>query len=135
MHQVNRTRRLDITFPIIESPTPTDQHILIHLPTLSDRRPHPPGFKKRLLDLKEFLDFDALRGLESFTVREVINHTSGVQGAVHKGCDKSDLDRAMTAANAGMIAYGLHVLVAKLKDLGEVALDGLADLRAAVRPG
>jgi hypothetical protein len=54
---------------------------------------------------------------------------------VHKGCDKSDLDRAMTTANAGMIAYGLPVLVAKLKDLGEVALDGLADLRAAVRPG
>jgi hypothetical protein len=69
---------------------------------------------------------------ETSTIREVILHGAHIEGGVHAGSPKNDLEEALSRVNREFSVGGHPPLLRQLKSIGAVVLRGLQQIRQAV---
>ena len=136
MHQVNRSHRLKVTFPVCGRRY--TEVMLADNPTLylALGGIHRSGSPERpeMLPLDHFLAVKVLKlGPNTLTVGDLISISANVLGGVHKGTSKSEKEQALEGFNRTVIAFGHPISSAQMKPVILVALEGLAPLARAVR--
>jgi hypothetical protein len=64
------------------------------------------------------------------TVKDIIRYVAHVEGAVHAGVPKGDVERALAEVSSDLEVAGYSATVAAVRGIGEVVLSGLQPLRS-----
>lgn len=140
MHQVNRERRVKITFRAAKE----DDYVAL---VLSDRPSFwawMDGFSPRMAlrpnASVETLKLDRLLAKRAavianhdVSVRDVILQIANVSGGVHFGVPRTDVQRRMAETSEFIQVGGVSSVARTLRGVADVVIDGLEPLTAKVR--
>ena len=85
------------------------------------------------LNKKQFLSFEAMKiGGFSVTVGALINYVNYIEGGIHAGYPKDDLDIALIERSGYLMINGLPFWAAALPAIGRVVIEAAAPLRQLI---
>jgi hypothetical protein len=140
IHQVNRERRLPITFRVNVRP-PIWKILGPPLPevwTLQDGLDPETAPAPEIADLKldAFLSQMVIfRRGEEFTVRDVIQQVANILGGIHAGSEQNPREQALAAVSAAFVIEGLDPVIRSLAAVGRVVVRALRPLQAEIERG
>jgi hypothetical protein len=141
LHQVNRDRKIPITFranirepiwKIAGSPPPAvwakqdglDPETALAVSEVAD------------LDLPAFLSqVIIISGGVELTVRDVIRQVAHVLGGVHAGSEREPVEHALAAVSASLRILGLDPVIRSLEAVGRVVVRALRPLQVEIERG
>jgi len=142
VHQLNRGLRLQLRFPIATTDA-FDAALMRYHPVfdlspegLSPKFNLLPSAVTKQVDLDTFLAqrAAAIQGRE-VSVKDLIRQVSHIEGGVHAGTARTEIERLLAAASESVRINGVTMTAATIRGIGLVVLDGLAPLEAAVTEG
>lgn len=138
MHQVNRDRRLKVTF----EPSAEDAYTTVVLQDGPVFWAQLDGFSPRLAARPrppEILNLDGLLakraavvGGEDVTVKDLILQVANVEGGVHPGVPRTELERCLSEWSAAIRIGGAAAISRTLRGIADVVVQGLEPLAAQV---
>lgn len=138
-HAVNRNRRLKLEFEV----TDDDLQLPPGLP-VPDLQARYEGISPRLgsplplvrLQLERFLKAVALRVHgTAVTVHEVVDQVAHIEGGVHAGSPRKDIERALATINDTFRINDVAAVTRTMRGIGYVVVDSLQALTDQVRKG
>ncbi len=141
MHQVNRERRLKVLFTACVE----DAYVALLLedqPTFwawmdgFSPRYAPAGTRTESLSLKNLLaKRAALVAGENVSVKDLIAQIANVEGGVHAGTPRTDLQRRLSETNVSIRLEGSGAVARTLRGITDVVVQGLQPLADQIRHG